>query len=514
MNKKVIFHVIGLLLLGLAAVLLVPLIVALMCRPGAQGPGRTEWRAFLYTILICASVGGFLHIALRRHGRELKLADGFGIVTLGWITCTALGALPFYFADLGLSYSDCYFEAMSGFTTTGATIITATDKLPHAIESLPAGIGFWRCMTQWLGGMGIVLLTVAILPLLGAGGYQLFRAEVPGPAKDRMTPRIRETALTLWKVYLLLTVAEAILLLSTGMSLYDALCHTFTTLSTGGFSTRNASIGAYGPLTQWVVIVFMFLSGISFVLHYKAIFGGEPLGYTRRDEVKWYAVLILMTAGLLFVSIYGQTFSAHGGGSEAFTGAEKTVRTALFNAISIITTTGYANADYDVWPAMSRLLLLLCMFIGGCAGSTSGGIKVVRVILATRLAWRGMRQLTMPRAIIPVKFEGRSVGREILATVSGFIILWIFLVAVSSVVLAIIMQASSGPGTDPDMLTTFSAVISAIGNIGPGLGDVGPYLNYADIPVAGKWLLAALMLLGRLEIYGVLILLRPAAWRS
>ena len=514
MNYKAVFYILGVLLLILAAALLVPLAVAMLI-----GGEKGEIRAFGWAIGVTATIGAALLLLLHRRRRPLKGADGFGIVTLGWLAFSALGALPFFFADVGLSYTDCYFETISGFTTTGASVIAHLEsaQLPNGIESLPRGLGFWRCMTQWLGGMGIVLLTVAILPMLGTGGYQLFRAEVPGPTKHRFTPRIRQTAVTLWKVYLVLSLAEVLLLLLSGLDLYDAVCHTFTTVSTAGFSTKNNSVGHYGsPVTEWIIIVFMFLAGVNFVVHYRFLFGGDRTAYFKSEELRWYAGLLLLFSCFAFVNLYGVIFSTANPAETA--SLEETIRKSVFTSTAIITTTGYSNADFDAWPATVRLLLLLGMFLGGCAGSTAGGLKTVRVMSITKYAWREIRQLFMPRAVLLVKVEGQPVAANVLASIAGFFFLWMLLVGVCSLILAAMLNGLVLPSGkvlegDAQFMTALSAVISAIGNIGPGLDSVGPTKNYAHIPVAGKWLLTFLMLLGRLEIYSVLILLLPTIWR-
>ena len=507
MNYKAVFYILGVLLLILAAALLAPLAVALLI-----GGGKGEVQAFGWAIGVTAAIGAVLSLSLHRRRGPLKGADGFGIVTLGWLAFSALGALPFFFADVGLSYTDCYFETISGFTTTGATVIAHLEsaQLPNGIESLPRGLGFWRCMTQWLGGMGIVLLTVAILPMLGTGGYQLFRAEVPGPTKHRFTPRIRQTAVTLWKVYLVLSLAEFVLLMLSGLDIYDAACHTFTTVSTGGFSPKNDSVGHYGlPLVEWIIIVFMFLGGVNFIVHYRFLFGGDRTAYFKSEELRWYVGLLVLFSCFAFVNLYA-AFSSPS--------LEETIRHSVFNSTAIITSTGYSNDDFDAWPAAVRLLLLLGMFLGGCAGSTAGGLKTVRVMSITKYAWREIRQLFMPRAVLPVKVEGRPVAANVLASIAGFFFLWMLLVGVCSLILAamlngLVLKSGEVLQGDAQFMTALSAVISAIGNIGPGLDSVGPSKNYAHIPVAGKWLLTFLMLLGRLEIYSVLILLLPTIWR-
>ena len=390
------------------------------------------------------------------------------------------------------NFVNCLFESISGFTTTGASVLGATVE----IESVGKGLLFWRSFTHWLGGMGIIVLAVAILPLLGVGGMQLFHAESPGPTKEKLFPRIRETAATLWGIYVLLSIIEVLLLMGAGMTVFDSLCHTFGTMATGGFSTMNASIGAYhSSLIDIIIIVFMFLAGANFSLHYLAI-TGRIQAYWKNSEFRYYFAItiasILLLSGILYVSgTYENILSALKYGS--------------FQTVSIMTTTGYATADFELWPVVLQFLLLLFMFIGGCAGSTGGSIKIVRIVLLFKYAYRELFRLVHPRAFAAVKLGGKVIHKDVLESVGGFFILYMGLFAVGSVVMT---------AMGLDIITAISSVAATLGNIGPGLGTVGPAENYYHIPTFGKLVLSFLMILGRLEIYTVIVLFAPEFWKK
>jgi trk system potassium uptake protein TrkH len=410
------------------------------------------------------------------------------IVSLGWVTASVFGCLPYLLSGAIPSFTDAFFETMSGFTTTGATIL-------RDIERFPDGLLYWRSLTQWIGGLGIILLSVAILPLLGVGGMQLFKAEVPGVSVEKITPRISQTARILWLVYVLLTLLETALLLWAGLPLFDAVCHSFTTVSTGGFSIKNASIAHYAsPNVDIIVIVFMFLAGISFTLHYRAL-RGEYKAYGRDGEFKFYALLILVVTLLVFIGI--PTLSSGDLGWR--------IRAALFQVVSIVTTTGYVTADYELWFPAVQLILLVMMLSGACAGSTAGGMKLVRVIVLLKNGLNQMKALLHPKAVIPVRHNGRAVGQEIIGDVLAFLVLYVALFAVATIVMS---------ATGLDMVSAAGSVAATIGNIGPGLGSVGAIDNYAHIPLFGKWVLTFCMLTGRLELFTVLVLLTPSFWRS
>jgi trk system potassium uptake protein TrkH len=383
---------------------------------------------------------------------------------------------------------DAFFESVSGATTTGASVLTN-------IEAVSKGLLFWRSFIQWLGGMGIIVLSIAILPFLGVGGMQLYKAEVPSPIPDKLRPRIKDTALLLWKVYVLISLLGAILLMIGGMSFYDALCHTFTTMPTGGFSTKNASIAHFDSVYfDSVIIIFMLLAGINFSLHYQML-RGKTLAFWKDSECRFFLGTII----LLIVVV---TFNIHGA---VYENISQAFRYGAFQVVSIITTTGYATADFDQWPAMSRLILLLCMFMGASAGSTGGGMKFLRVMLYFKYCYKELFSLIHPRSVTHIKIGGKVVPEDVTRSVLGFMGLYMGLFALCSVVLA---------GMGVDFVTSFSAVAATIGNVGPGFANVGPALNYAQIPYLGKWLLIWCMLLGRLEIYTIIIFLVPEFWRK
>ena len=376
---------------------------------------------------------------------------------------------------------------MSGFTTTGATILTDIEAMPH-------GLLFWRSLTHWLGGMGIIVLSLAVLPFLGVGGMQLFKAEVPGPVADKLTPRITETAKILWGVYMLLSAVEAVLLLLGGMTLFDALCHTFGTMATGGYSTRNASVGAYdSPYIDYVIVLFMFLAGANFSLHYRFL-RGQWYIYRRDREFLVYLGIVLVATLLI-----GGDLILNQNNSIA-----DAIRYALFQVVSIQTTTGYGTADYEQWAPSSQYILWLLMFIGGCAGSTGGGLKVMRLHLLFKFSLTEFTRLLHPNAVVPVRMRNVAIPREVITNILGFFVIYIFVFALGVFILTLL---------GVDILTALGATIATLANIGPGLAEVGPTDNYAFIPAAGKWTLSLLMLMGRLELFTVLVLFSPAFWK-
>jgi len=378
---------------------------------------------------------------------------------------------------------------MSGFTTTGSTILI------H-IEELPQSLLFWRALSHWLGGMGIIVLSLAILPMLGVGGMQLFKAEVPGPTTDRLKPRIQDTATMLWGVYLLLTALETLLLMLGGMTFFDAICHAFATLATGGFSTRDASIAAFdSAYIDGVMTLFMFLAGVNFTLHFQAL-RGRLRDFHRNEEFRCYLGITLFATLLLLI------FNWSGG---IYQGLGANLRYSLFQVTSILTTTGFGTADYEIWPVITQYTLLLLMFIGGCAGSTGGGIKVARILLLFKHAQVQLFRLIHPRAVRLVKLGNRPVDREVLQAILGFFALFIGIFVIAS-----LLMAACGM----DLVSGAAAVIACLANIGPGLGSVGPTDNYAHVPVVGKGILIFCMLMGRLELFTVLVLLFPSFWRK
>ncbi len=482
MRWRYILYVEGALVLVLGLTMLVPLSAGLYYQDGSVRP-------LLIAMGITIVAGGLCYLSFRRQQvPQISQREGMAIVTLGWTAAGFFGALPFYFDGADWTFVNAFFESVSGFTTTGSSILSD-------IEALPKGLLLWRSFIQWLGGMGIIVLSIAILPFLGVGGMQLYRAEVPSPVPDKLKPRIRETAAILWKVYALFSAGEVILLVIGGMSFFDALCHAFTTMPTGGFSTQNASIAQYGNLYyDIVIIIFMVLAGINFSLHYQLL-RGRPLVIWKDPECRFFLITVAVLSIVVSWNVLGNVYQSLG----------ESIRYAIFQVVSIVTTTGYATADYEQWPAMSQLILLLCMFLGASAGSTGGGMKCLRIMLCFKYCYKELFSLVHPRAVTIIKIGGQTVPDDVMRSVLGFMALYLGLFAASMVLLA---------GTGVDYTTAFGAVAACIGNIGPGFGMVGPVENFSAIPVLGKWLLIWCMLLGRLEIYTVLIMLVPAFWKN
>lgn len=420
---------------------------------------------------------------------ELKIREAFAVVSIGWIIASAIGALPFYFSGMTSSFTDAFFEAMSGFTTTGATILTE-------IEVHPRGLLFWRSFTHWLGGMGIIVLSLAILPFIGVGGRQLFNAEVPGPTPEKLTPRIQQTALLLWGVYIFLSVVQTIILLLCGMNLFDALTHTFGTMATGGFSPRNASVAAFNsPLIEWVIIVFMFLAGTNFVLHLLAL-RGRLHAFWRDEEFRFYLSITILC--IIFTVFFLRN-------TGLYSGFEELVRVSSFQVISIMTTTGYTTADFDVWPHMLRFLLLLLMFAGGCAGSTGGGMKQVRIQIMLKRIGLEFKRLLHPKQVLRIRFNNGVLERDVITSITAFFLLYMTLFVVFSLFMLT---------TGLNLETGISSVAATLGNIGPGLNNVGPIRNFSFISDSGKWVLSFCMLLGRLELFSVMMLFVKGTWRQ
>jgi trk system potassium uptake protein TrkH len=473
-----IAHTLSGLLLILSGSFILPLAFSFYYKEGLQ---------FIYALQIAGML--LLSLILKsfiRRPTELTVREGFLTVTLSWVILSLFGSIPFMVSGFIPSFTDAFFETMSGFTTTGASILTD-------IEALPRSLLLWRDMTQWLGGMGVIALAIAIFPYLGVGGFQLFKAEVPGPIKDRISPRIGETARILWMVYLLFTVAETILLMLGGLSFFESLCTTFGTLATGGFSPRNASIAAYSsPYIHYIVTLFMFIAGVNFSLHYWALKG--KLGrYFKNSEFRFFGIVICIALGLIMVARWmgGEIFS------------EKLFRDSLFQTISIVTTTGFVTHDYEQWPFVTHIILLALMFIGGCTSSTGGGIKNVRVLVLLKEMGSELRRLFHPHGIFPVRVGDKPVPENVVSNVVVFIALYmlIFLFGV---------LAMAGLGLDID--TSIGAVAATLGNVGPGIGTVGPVDNYSHIPILGKWVLSFLMMTGRLEIFTVLVIFTRHFW--
>ena len=405
--------------------------------------------------------------------------------------CGLFGALPFWIHGIFPEFTDAFFETVSGFTTTGATVLSA-----DAVEELSHAFHFWRAFIQWLGGMGIIVLSVAILPMIQVGGYKLYQAEVPGLVKERVMPRIRETAKILWGVYLVITVVEVVLLWIGGMSLFDAVVHSFTTLATGGFSSRGGSVGAYGSVyIEMVIVIFMFLSGANFLLHYRALSGKSVEGYFQDEEFRFYSVVVIVATVFIAVNLVW----ANGIGVPA------ALRQAVFQTVSIVTTTGYATEDFGAWPFFSQVVLLSLMFFGGCGGSTGGAMKQARVLLLLKSARAQLRKSLHPQAVIPIHLNGQVVEEGILGRVQAFFVLYL-----GSTIILVALCTAFGL----DIISSISAVAATVGNVGPGLARVGPAMYYGALPDTLKWILSAGMIIGRLEVFTVLVLLQPAYWKK
>ncbi len=482
LNTRVVLLVMGLLLIVEAFFMLLTALVSAIY-------GEYDLPYFLWSALICISTGGVLFGTNINVSRSIGKREGYVIVTLVWVVFSFFGLLPFWLSKAIPSFTDAFFETMSGFTTTGSSIL-------EDIEALPHGMLFWRSIIQWLGGMGIIVLSLAILPVLGVGGMQLFIAEVPGPVPDKLHPRIADTAKRLWGIYVVYTIVETILLWIGGMSFFDAICHSFTTMATGGYSTKQASVAYYdSAFIQYVIIVFMFIAGANFTLSYSA-FNGRFSRVFKDEEFRYYTGFVLVTTILVGVVLY-----VSGGASTI----EQSFRDSLFQVISLITTTGYATADYLIWVPTLAIVMFMLMFIGGSAGSTGGGIKVMRILILLKNAYYELRRLIHPNAVIPVRYNTKAVSPTVVTNVLAFIVIYMLIVGVSMVVMSIM-------GYDLD--TSIGAVATCIGNIGPGLGEVGPAANFAHIPDFGKWFLSLLMLIGRLEIFTVVLLFSPYFWKN
>ena len=480
MHIYLVIHVLGLLLIFLSATLLLPI-------PFALYYGEGDYIFFIIAALITFAVG-FAAFKLTHLKRDLRSREGFAIVTLGWISFSLFGCLPFLLSGFIPSLADAFFETMSGFTTTGASILVNIEMLPH-------GLLFWRSLTHWLGGMGIIVLSIAILPFLGVGGMQLFKAEVPGPVPDKLTPRVTQTAKILWGVYVLISFLETVLLMLGGMNLFDALCHTFGTMATGGFSTRNASIGHYNnAYIDYIIIFFMLAAGTNFSLHYHFLKRGFK-SYIKNNEFRLF--LSLTCISTIFIGVH--TISRH------YSNVEMAFRKTLFQVTSILTTTGFTTADFEQWAFSSQFILFLLMFFGGCAGSTGGGMKMIRLYVLIKFVFAEIKRLMHPKAVISVRVGNTVIPRDVVRNILGFLALLIGLF-----IFGVLVMTALGL----DLMSAFAAVAATLNNIGPGLGSVGPTDNYAHIPVIGKWVLSFLMLAGRLEIYTVLILLAPSFWKK
>ncbi len=484
-NRGIIVQVIGVLLTMLAGFMLSTWPVALYHEGG-------DAQAILLSVLTTSIAGMSLWVSCRKAAKKIGKREGFLIVALGWMAISIFSALPYLFGSILPSVTTSLFESVSGLTTTGATVI-------DDIESLPKGILLWRSMTQWLGGMGIIVLTVAILPLLGIGGVELFVAEAPGPTSDKIHPRIKETAKRLWFIYLGLTALLTALLALCGMSPYDAFNHALTTMATGGFSTKNDSIAHFSsPGIQYILILFMFLAGVNYTVIYYSL-RGRFRKVWGSDEFKTYLSLVLLL--ILFVTVV--LVQVRGGS------LEQSFRDAAFQVVSIITTTGYITEDYTSWTPGLTMFFFILLFTGACAGSTSGGIKIIRHLVFFKNSLLELKRLLHPKAIIRTKIDTKIVAPRILMHILVFLLLYLMLFVLGSIVMSAILT-----GFDQPLVSSIGVVATALGNVGPAIGDFGPMDNLSAMPPAGMWVLALLMLLGRLELFTILVLATPYFWRK
>ena len=443
---------------------------------------------FLLSGAITSGIGAIAYIPVRKSQLELNRRDGYVIVTGGWILFSLFGTLPFLLTRSIPGFTDAFFETISGFTTTGASILSNIEELSH-------GVLFWRSLTQWLGGMGIILLTLLILPFLGIGGMQLFSAEVPSPTPDKLHPHVKDTAKRLWLIYVLFTLGETLLLWAGEMGLFDAVCHSLTTMATGGYSTKQASIAHWNsPYIHYVITLFMFLAGTNFTLSYFAMHG-QFRKIWANEEFRWYLGFI---GGFAIVITLGLFFTTGGALELAF-------RNALFQVVSILTTTGFVTADYLKWVPWLGVLIFILMYFGGSAGSTGGGPKIMRIVIMLKNSTQELKRMIHPNAVIPVRLNKIAVNESVVTNVLAFIAFYGIIAVISMAIMSVL-------GNDFD--TSVGAVAATLGNIGPGIGGVGPALNYAEIHVAGKWYLSFLMLVGRLELFTVLVLFSPMFWRK
>ncbi len=483
MNKRVI-NAVSILVFLIGLFMLIPFFIAI-----GAGESRSI-SAFGCTIAVSLSVSALIFFMTKKgNSGAFKARDGFLMVALSWIIASALGAMPLFLSGAIPNFADAYFETMSGFTTTGASIL-------REIEGLPSSILFWRSLTHWLGGMGIVVLTVAILPLLGVFGINLMKAEAPGPSMDKISTRIASTAKILWLIYVSLSVLEIILLMFGGMNLYDAAIHSFGTLATGGFSNKNLSVGHFNSAyIHNVITVFMVMAGLNFVLYFKLI-SGRFKDIFKNTEFKVY--LGIFAVATLFVALKLNSDAVYSSFSES-------LQYASFQVASILTTTGYATADFAKWPEFTRIILFIVMFIGGSAGSTGGGIKVVRIVTLFKLGVNEMKKFLHPRSVFSFKINGERMTKDATYSIAGFFFLYIMFLLITTMVVGL---------GGYNILTSFTTALATVGNIGPGFGMIGPANNYADFPDWIKWFLSFAMMVGRLEVYTVLILFVPRFWRK
>ncbi|HHJ10984.1 MAG TPA: TrkH family potassium uptake protein [Bacteroidetes bacterium] len=480
-NKRIIVFILGFLLMLESGFILISFLVSLLYREGDSMP-------LFVSSMITFVAGALMWFFNRKVDRDFGKREGYIIVSTVWIVFSFFGTLPYLLSGAIPNLTDAFFETMSGFTTTGSSILNNIDSLPH-------GILFWRSITQWMGGMGIIVLSLAVLPYLGVGSIQLFAAEVPGPTPDKLHPRVKETAKRLWGIYILFTLAESILLIIGRMNPFDAVCHSFTTMATGGYSTKQASIAFWGsPFIQYVIIFFMFLAGMNFTLSYYALHR-QFRKVIKNEEFRWYVGFVTGFSAIVIIFLI---LIHHKGVETAF-------REGLFQVVSILTTTGYVTTDYLKWEPFLVVILLVLMFFGGSAGSTGGSMKIMRIALLIKNSRYELRRLIHPNAVIPVRFNHHNISSRVLTNVLAFAVIYILVFAFGVVVISTI---------EPNIDSAISAVATTLGNVGPGMGSVGPMDNFYHINAFGKWFLSFLMMLGRLELFTVLVLFSPAFWKK
>ena len=482
MSWRHLLHVVGAVLGAIGVSMLAAPVVSAIYQEWSDIPG-------LVLAAVITSLTGFTLWRVFDRPGELSTREGFAAVGLAWIALALFGALPYLLTGTIGNVTDAVFEASAGFTTTGASVMPDPGALPH-------GILVWRSLTQWIGGMGIIVLSIAILPLLGMGAHQLARAESPGPMPDRLTPRFKETAKRLWLVYLVLTVVETGFLWAGDMTLFEAVNHSFTTMSTGGFSTNAGSLGAFSSYSQWIVIVFMTLAGTSFALHYKVV-RRDWKAYFKSVELRVYLSIVAVAAVLMAIGTWGGSVAT-------------TIRNAVFTSLTIVTTTGYATVDFAVWIPALGIMIVGLMFVGGMAGSTAGAIKTDRLNILYEASRTDVRRLIHPHGVFITRVGRTAVPDLVVETVQTFFLLYMFAFMTGTFLMAILVSLS---GADTDVITIVTSVATSLGNVGPGLGEVGPTGNFLGLPWAAKWLLVSLMTVGRLEILPILILFNREVWR-
>lgn len=480
-NLKVVANILGLLLVfnGL---------FMLLCLPASLVFNPSDLIPIAFSAAATIGVGLLAWVLTRSKERpNVRKREGFLIVTLGWAVMALSGTLPYIMSGSVVNFTDAFFESISGYTTTGASVISNLDFIPRDIL-------LWRSLTQWMGGMGFIVLAVAILPVLGIGGMQMFMAESSGISYDKVQPRIRETAKRLWLIYVGLTVVCMLLLKAAGMGWFDALNHAFTTMSSGGFSTQNNSIAGYSSIIQYIIILFMFITGVNYTLLYFG-FNGRFERFFKNEELRFYTGVTLFMAIVVTVAILGL-------GKDY--GTEKAFRDAMFQTVSVITTTGFVSADYTAWNPFVTMLFFLMLFFGAMAGSTAGGVKIVRHVVLVKNSILELKRQLHPSAVIPVRLNKRAIDPSITYSVVAFIMMYLTIFALGTVMMALL---------GVDFETALGSVATSLGNVGPAIGKVGPVNTFAEIPSMGKWLLGVLMLVGRLELFTVLVLFTPYFWK-